>query len=260
MEAASNKIDIFRIEFLNNNKTRTLVANVSVDENLDIPNGSSFELKPFDQIVVRTAPEFELQRAITLNGEVKYPGRFFLVDDNSTILDVINEAGGLTEEAFIGGATLFRSKDEVGYIVVDLERALRSPNSTLNVILQEGDVIDIPKMNNLVTIMGAVNKSNAFTSDVANEDKTNFVFEKGKGVSYYIESAGGYLENADKSNVTVTYPNGEKKRVKKFLFFKNYPEVLPGSVIEVGFEIPEVVDPDSGDEDIDWGNILSNSI
>ena len=134
LEAAKNKIDIFRLEFQNNNKTRTLVANASLDENLEITSGGNFELKPFDQIVVRTAPEFELQRSVSVNGEVKYPGPFFLADDNSTILDVINNAGGFTNEAFIGGVTLFRNKDEVGFIVVDMERAMANPNSTLNVI------------------------------------------------------------------------------------------------------------------------------
>jgi protein involved in polysaccharide export with SLBB domain len=260
LEAASNKIDIFRIEILNNNKTRTLVANASIDRNLEIRSGGDFRLKPFDQIVVRKAPEFELQRSVFISGEVRYPGKFFLIDDNSTILDIINDAGGLTDEAFIGGATLYRNKDEVGFIVVDLEKANKNPKSTINVILQEGDNIEIPKMNNLVTIKGAVNKTDAFVSEMANADKTNFIYEEGKGVIYYIESAGGFLENADKSRITVSYPNGEKHRVKKFLFFKNYPKVVPGSVITVDYKKEDLKLGDAQDEDIDWGNILSNSI
>lgn len=259
LEAARNKIDIFRVEFQNNNKTRTLVANASVNEDLEI-SGGDFNLKPFDQIVVRTAPEFELQRSIYINGEVKYPGDFFLVDDNSTILDVIKDAGGLTNEAFVGGITLFRKKDNVGYIVVDFQRAVDNPNSTLNVIMQEGDTINIPKMNNLVTLRGAIKMTDAFTSDIAKENKTNFIYEKGRGVKHYIESAGGFRENADKSKITVTYPNGEKHSLKNFLFFKNYPDVVPGSVIYVGFKEEEVNQNNGEDEDIDWGNILSNSI
>lgn len=260
LEAAKNKIDIFRVEFQNNNKTRTLVANASVDENLEVTSGGDFMLKPFDQIVVRTAPEFELQRSITISGEVKYPGKFFLVDDNSTILDLINDAGGLTDEAFVGGLTLFRVKDDVGFIVVDLARAIAKPNSTLNIILQQGDRIEIPKMNNLVTLKGAVKKTDAFVTEIAQAEKTNFIYEKGKGVKDYIDAAGGFREEADKSKITVTYPNGEKHSIKKFLFFKNYPEVVPGSTIYVGYQKIEEYDSESEDEDIDWGNILSNSI
>ena len=260
LEAAANKIDIFRVEFQNNSKTRTLVANASVDENLEITSGGNFELKPFDQIVVRTAPEFELQRSVVLLGEVKYPGTFFLVDDNSTILDVIKEAGGLTDEAFAGGVTLFRAKNEIGYIVVDLERAMKNPKSTLNVILQEGDKIEIPKINNLVTIIGAVKRSDAFVESVAKERKTNFIYEEGKGVKYYIESAGGFQENADRSGITVIYPNGKRQSTKKFLFFKSNPKVVPGSVISVAYKKEDESLAKSEDEDIDWGNILSNSI
>ena len=260
LEAAANKIDIFRIEFQNNNKTRTLVANASVDKDLEITSGGNFQLKPFDQIVVRRAPEFELQRSIRITGEVTYPGSYFLVDDNSTILDVLNDAGGLTNEAFIGGTTLFRAKDDIGYIVVDLQKSMANPNSTLNVILQEGDAINIPKINNLVTIIGAIKKSDVFISDIANEAKTNFIFEKGKSAKYYIENAGGFKEDADKSSLTVTYPNGEKHTVTKFLFFKNYPEVVPGSIISVDYKEEDIVVANAEDEDIDWGKILSNSI
>lgn len=260
IEAAANKIDIFRVEFQNNNKTRTLVANVSVDENLNTIGGGNFELQPFDQIVVRTVPEFELQRSVTLRGEVRYPGTYSLVDDNSTILDVINQAGGFTNEAFKGGVRLFRNLDDVGYIVVDIEKAMSNKNSTLNIILQQGDEIEIPKINNLVSITGAVKTSDAFTAEVANSGKTNFIYEKGKGVKYYIESAGGFGDNADKSKVFVTHPNGEKHSTKKFLFFKNYPEVVPGSIISVEAKREKEVVPGQDDEDIDWSNILSNSI
>jgi len=259
LEAARNKIDIFRVEFQNNNKTRILVASASVNASLEVISGGDFQLKPFDQIVVRRAPEFELQRSILINGEVKYPGKYFLVDDNSTILGLVKDAGGLTNEAFIGGLTLFREKDDVGYIVVDLERAMSNPKSTLNVILQEGDLIKIPKKNNLVTIRGAVKRTDAFVSEMANTDKTNFIYEEGRSVKDYIASAGGFQENADKSNIIVTYPNGEKHSLKKVLFFKSYPKIVPGSTIYIGYKKVEEHSK-SEHEDIDWGKVLSNSI
>ena len=260
LEAARNRVDIFRLEFQNKNKTRTLVANISLDENLDAVDGNDFELRPFDQIIVRSAPEFELQRQVFIRGEVTYPGPFYLVDDNSTIVDVIKQAGGLTAEAFPGGATLFRRKDEVGYIIIDLVEAISKPNTTLNVILQEGDDIYIPKQNNLVTVLGAINANRVFNSDIANEGKTNFVYEKGKNAKYYINSSGGFHEEADKSEVTVIHPNGEKHKVRKILFFRDYPDVVPGSTIVVGFKKEETDENGEPKEDIDWGRVLSDSI
>ncbi|MDF1694600.1 MAG: SLBB domain-containing protein [Saprospiraceae bacterium] len=260
IDAANNKIDIYRLEFKNNNKTRTLVTNVSVDENYNTLSGGTVALQPFDQIIVRKAPEFEKQREVFVTGEVKYPGKYYLMNDNYTIVDLIKDAGGLTGEAFPGGMNLKRSENDVGYIIVDLDEAMNNPGSTKNIILQLGDSLYIPKMNNLVSIEGAVNKAEAFNGDISSANKINFVYDETKGAKYYIEKSGGFRSNADKSSVSVKYPNGEMHKTKKFLFFKRYPKVVPGSTITVGFEKVEVKDPNNQDEDIDWGRILSNSI
>ncbi|MFT4535704.1 MAG: protein involved in polysaccharide export with SLBB domain [Saprospiraceae bacterium] len=262
LQAASNNIDIFRIEFLNNNKTRTLVANAAVDENLNIKSGGNLKLMPFDQIVVRTAAEFELQRSININGEIKYPGRYVLVDDNTTLSSMINEAGGLTEESFPAGTTLFRSLNDVGFVIIDLEEAMKKENSTINMIMQAGDIITIPKQNNLVTVVGAVDRQIAFIDKIANSGKTNFVFESGKSAKDYIQESGGFADNADKGSTSVTYPNGEVHKTKKFLFFKNYPRVVPGSLITVSAKKLKEKPQNNGKEkeDIDWGKVISNSI
>lgn len=260
LQAASNNIDIFRIEFQSNNKTRVLVAKTSVDENLNVSGGGNLKLMPFDQIVVRTAEEFELQRAVVLTGELKYPGKYILVDDNSTLVDLIKESGGLTDESFAGGATLLRSRDDIGYIVVNLEEAMQKPKSSINMILQEGDILNIPKLNNLVTVSGAINRQFAFVEEVANTGKANFVYQSEKSAKDYIEESGGFAENADKSSTSVTYPNGEVHKTKKFLFFKNYPKVVPGSIISVAYKKAEVIRVGKEKDDIDWGKVISNSI
>ena len=40
-------------------------------------------------------------------------------------------------------------------------------------------------------------------------------------------------KNADKKRAYVIYPNGLKKQVRSFLFFKKYPRIIPGSEIIV---------------------------
>ncbi len=260
LKASINNIDIFRIEFLNNNKTRVLVANASVDKDLNITSGGDLKLKPFDQIIVRTAAEFELQRSIRINGEIKYPGKYVLVDDNSTLSSMIKEAGGLTEESFPAGATLYRPLNDIGYIVVDLEEALKKEYSTINMIMQEGDILTIPKQNNLVTVIGAVNRQFAFVDEVANSGKANFVYKSGKSAKDYIQESGGFADNADKGSTSVTHPNGEVHKTKKFLFFKNYPKVVPGATITVAAKKVNVIKEGEEKEDVDWGKVLANSI
>ncbi|MFT7155459.1 MAG: hypothetical protein ACI8Q1_000460, partial [Parvicella sp.] len=49
----------------------------------------------------------------------------------------------------------------------------------------------------------------------------------------YVERSGGFLISAKKGRSYVQYPNGERRGVKRFLFFKKYPKVQAGSTIFV---------------------------
>ena len=261
-DASSQQIDIFRLDFSNNKKTKTLVANVSIDEQYNlIGSDGEFKLQPFDQIFVRQAPEFELQRNVQIIGEVKYPGSYALISENAKISELIRQAGGATEEAFLKGSSLFRAKDEVGYIIVDVEDAVKKPNSSFNAILQEGDILRIPKRNNLVTVTGAVLAKKAFIDEIADTGKFNFVFEKGKNAKYYVDKyAGGVAKNGKASRISVTYPNGEVRNTTKFLFFNNYPAVEPGSIIHVGYKDVKDKTKDGEKSETDWGKVLSDSV
>ena len=58
-------------------------------------------------------------------------------------------------------------------------------------------------------------------------------YEKGKSTKSYINSAGGFSDNAQKKSVYVVYANGDVKGTKRFLFFRNYPKVAPGALVIV---------------------------
>lgn len=261
-DASYEQIDVFRLDFSDNKKTKTYVANLKVDKDYNVLGGyGDFKLSAFDQIYVRTAPEFELQRTVKLKGEIKYPGTYALVSDNTKLSEIIILAGGLSNEAFLGGTTLFRNLDSIGYVIVDVEKALKNPNSAFNAILQEGDEIFIPKKNELVTVTGAVLAKEMFTEKVASTGKYSFVFEKGKNAKYYVDKyAGGVAKNGSSAKISVTYPNGEVKRTTKFLFFNNYPKVEPGSIINVGLKEKKNKENGQEKEDIDWGKVLSDSV
>ena len=262
-ESNPERVNVYRVDFSDVNETKVLAANLRINDDLEIEGGSKFELQPFDQIIIRRSPDFELLRNITIDGEVKYPGNYVLTKDNTKILDVIKDAGGLTDEAFIKGVKLFRAMDNVGYVIFDLEEAMKDPQSFNNIILQAGDRIEMPKMNNLVSISGATKADELYSSDVAKSGVQTFPFEKGKNAKYYIDKyAGGVNDSGDKSNITVEYANGEVQKVKRFLFFRNYPEVRPGSKIKVGFKKTEEKTNSQGEErkDIDWGGVLADSI
>ena len=48
-----------------------------------------------------------------------------------------------------------------------------------------------------------------------------------------INKAGGFSPNAKKSAVYIVYQNGSIATTKSFLFFKNYPKLLPGGKLLV---------------------------
>ncbi|MEE9437598.1 MAG: SLBB domain-containing protein [Saprospiraceae bacterium] len=261
-DAALNQIDIFRIDFEDNKKTKTLVANVSIDANYNIVSGNAdVNLKPFDQIIVRKAPEFELQRNVRLQGEIKFPGDYALLSDNTKITEILNQAGGMTKEGFVKGTTLYRVKEGVGFVILNLEKAYDNPESSFNIILQKGDVITIPKINDLVTVIGAVNARDAFNQEIAKSGKFNFAYEKGKNAKYYVDNyAGGVSKGGMSSRIKVIYPNGEVKKTKKFLFIKSYPHVEPGSIIYVGYKDPVPETKEGESKGTDWGKVLGDSV
>ena len=113
---------------------------------------------------------------------------------------------------------------------IDLPAILKQPGSNIDIILEDGDVLRIPKQQQLVRVNGEV----LYPSAV--------VYDPSKSFSDYVLNAGGYSPHALKKRAYVVYPNGTVKGTSKFLFFNTHPEVKPGSEIYV----PLKPEPKSG--------------
>ncbi len=261
LEAASNRIDIFRVVLTNDEPTQTIVATLEVNEDL-MSEGGGFKLFPFDHIVVREVPDFEFQQTIILKGEIKYPGPYALINKNERISSVIGRAGGITEEAFEGGATLYRSDEGVGYVVMDLEDALDKSDSRHNYILKDGDVIEIPKKKDLVTIRGATRASDLYPDKVLLAgNKITVAYHEGKTAKFYIdEYAAGVGNKGRRRLISVEHPNGQIERTKNYVLFRKYPEVRKGSIITVGAKPKQIKTEGEKENDVDWGKVLADSI
>ena len=61
-------------------------------------------------------------------------------------------------------------------------------------------------------------------------------FTNGYNFQASLSQAGGYDERAQKGRAFITYANGFTQRTRRFLFFKFYPKVEPGSNIYVPFK------------------------
>ena len=60
-----------------------------------------------DYIMIRTVPDWNLYRTVKILGEVKYPG-LYTIKKGERLSDLIDLAGGYTDEAFLPGATFTR--------------------------------------------------------------------------------------------------------------------------------------------------------
>jgi protein involved in polysaccharide export with SLBB domain len=194
------------------------------------------ELLPFDNVFVRQQPNYELQRNVTISGEVVFPGVYTLRHPQETLAEVVERAGGLKATAYPKGFSMFRNKDDVGRVALDLEQALKDMASKDNVILFAGDALHIPEEPKTVTVRGAVGYP------------TSFVYDRGWSIGDYIDRAGGTTEKADSKRIHIVYSTGAAARVKRFWFD---PEVLPGSTIMVPVKEEK--------EGIPWGNVIRDS-
>jgi len=181
-----------------------------------------FTLEAYDNVLILAQPQWELQRLVAISGQVNFPGRYALASRTERLTDLIARAGGLTSEAYPTGVELYRDQKDQGRIGVDLPRALEDPAYHDNLILVGGDSVHIPEYNPVVQVRGAVNAPVAVT------------WVKGKDVDFYVRSAGGYAEKADKGRAFVTQPSGKLESVKRrFLLPDSKPQPLAGGVIQV---------------------------
>ena len=186
-----------------------------------LTRAESLELQAWDRVYIRKLPWWQNQRTVQVHGEVFYPGIFSLERQDERLSSVIARAGGLKPDAYLIGARIVRSQDNVGNIAIDLTAAVARPGSEQDIILQDGDQLIIPDHMFTVKVLGEVGFP------------TSLVFEEGRDIDDYVDMAGGYLEEADKDRTRVVWPNGMS------LPNKGSSKVVAGSTIIVPVEPPD---------------------
>ena len=240
----------------NTNRTAE-VFNFALNDNLGListdgkKSDTVFTLEPFDEVYVRFSPGYQEQQVVKIGGEITFAGDYVLAEKNSRLSDIIAKAGGITPDAYVKGASLKRqltedemrrletllqlsankqSRDSVALslenikdysVGIDLEKALTNPGSAHDVVLRDGDELYIPQYQSTVKISGAVTYPNSVT------------YTEGMSVKSCLSQAGGYNDIARKYPIVI-YMNGKVATTRKrFIFFKHYPKVEPGSEIVV---------------------------
>ncbi|WP_416377818.1 SLBB domain-containing protein [Algoriphagus sp. D3-2-R+10] len=116
--------------------------------------------------------------------------------------------------------TSMRMKEQ-DFVGIDLEYILKHPGSEEDLILLEGDIIQIPKELQTVRMVG----------EVLLPTTTRFV--EGNKLKKYIYRAGGFTEDSRKSKTYVVYANGDAQSTRSFLGIRVFPKIEPGAEIVV---------------------------
>ncbi|WP_270653736.1 SLBB domain-containing protein [Phocaeicola plebeius] len=227
-----------------------------------IDGEQGFTLQPYDQVFVRRSPGYQAQQNVQVTGEVIFGGTYAMTTTEERLSDLVKKAGGATPKAYLRGAKLIRvandeekkrmrdvinlmnrqfgeaMMDSLGIRVedtfsvgIDLEKAMAQPGSEYDLVLREGDVLSVPKLNNTVKVNGAVMMPNTvgYLSD--------------KNANYYLDQAGGYALNAKKSKKFVIYMNGQVARIKG----RSKDKIEPGC---------EIIVPSKKNKRVNVGEIL----
>ena len=258
--AAFDKVEVFRVNLSNTEAVKVDLITLKVDEDYNVI-GEDFQLQPFDHIVVRLTPNFTMGRSVEINGRVKYPGTYVLTDSKMQLSSVIEMAGGLLDDAD-PFARLFRTYNNRGNIGLDLRKVKQNKGSLKeDPILMEGDVINIVRQENTVTIRETGTRLAQYIPDNFSATQKLIVYKGGHSAKWYINHyAGGFQKIADRNSVTVTMPNNQTIGTTRFLGIRKYPTVEPGGVITMRMDDQKREKLDKPKEKIDWGAEMRSTL
>lgn len=191
-----------------------------------VKNGYSINVKLIsgDRIVVKEPPDVREDYRVFLEGEVQYPGVYPITKDSTSLLRVIEWAGGFTEYASLTSAQVYRGtisrqeldierllsmrgnitpEDSAYYLLeselrtkrevvnVDFKKLFLDKDSIEDVYLRNGDYISIPSIRRTIYVFGQV------------INPGNIPFVPGMDYRYYIQKCSGYTENARSGDVMI---------------------------------------------------------
>jgi len=206
---------------------------VDLDAAVKGVESEDIELESGDWLVVRSRPGYQQQATVRIIGEVEFPG-FYVIDDGATtLLDVLDQSGGVTSLASLPKARITRQLEDDEQLDPEFERILTIPPAAWNedekqyfnmrsrtkrgqmvvdfvalfeddpaaqvnnILVRPGDVIVIPSSLRTVLVSGRA----AFPGAVP--------YEPSFSVQDYIQRAGGFGWRASKGVRVIKARTGE---------------------------------------------------
>jgi polysaccharide export outer membrane protein len=248
-----DQAELVRYDIVGGTKVQTSLITFDVKLALANDPAHNLKLRPLDAISIKEIPEWKEKRAVTISGEVFFPGTYQLRREER-LSSIIQRAGGFTENAYLRGAVFTResikktqqerlnelirqmeiegmqyasaeaqaalSKEDAatqvqflaaqkallaklreakatGRVVISLLPSTVMRDASLDVVMEDGDSLYVPKNPGTVNVLGAVYNPNAL------------IFEGQRPeVSYYLKKTGGPTDNAEADKMYVVRADG----------------------------------------------------
>ena len=268
------------IEYANGINRNADLENISLERLVDgslktipVPNDSYFKainVQDGDSINIREYP----YRQAKISGAVLKPGSYTMAA-GETIINLIEKAGGYTENAYRFGAIYL---NEDAKKVNELSKEILYQEFLDNIIAASqqnvGANFDLTPIVKLTEKLNNTDPNGRVVIDLLNDstaglysikegdelfvpERNNVVYVYGEtstegavmysdnqDVEYFVEKSGGYKKFADNESIYILHPNGESQlyRSKRNIFEsspKNDIRIYPGSIIFVPRELDE---------------------
>ena len=238
--------------------------NINLIDALEGHPASDLELQPLDVLQVRLIPDWEKRRTVSIKGEVRFPGEY-VVTKIETLADLIERAGGYTDQAYPRAAVFLREElrkkeqAEMDILQHRLQADLVSQSlggakpenaqgnaqaqqllSQLEMTKAAGrlairlDKVKVDSDENIILKDGdqlfVPAKPDSVTLIGELNSPTSLRWKRRWDMPDYISKAGGLTANADSSRIYVIKANGEVEANKTRLWF-NYNQIEPGDTI-----------------------------
>ena len=164
--------------------------------NVDEMNFSVFRLDDGDVITADSVLE-RYENRVEIRGAVYREGAYELDGKTNTVRRLIEKAEGLRGDAFRNRAILDREKDDYNHEIISIDIQGLMDGTVADVPLKRNDVLYIPTIQGLEE-----QRTVAIHGEVANEG--TYLFSDNMTVEDIVVMAGGLLESAASTNVSVT--------------------------------------------------------
>ncbi len=187
------------------------------------------KLEAFDEVYIRKSAQYEYYGAVSLRGKVMNPGTYPLYK-NETFIQLIDRAGGVRPDAFVAGIKFYRNLEDdlsqetsqmvdsqqssiklvseladVNRLKINFQELLNRKDDKEyldqnNVILRDGDIIDVPVIPQEIRVIGGV------------YNVGSFMFKEKYSMGHYLDNAGNFRKDADQGEVYVVKADGTVKK------------------------------------------------